>query len=214
MRIWCGIDWAERHHDIALVDDNGKLVAKRRIADDAAGFRTLLTLLADHGAGPDDPVPIAMETSRGLLAAARLGVGYPLYPINPLAVARYRDRYSVSRAKSDAGDAFVLANILRTDPDAHRPLPADTELAKAVRVLARAHQDAVWDRQQIANKIRSLLREYYPSALAAFPDLSVPVAVEVLLLAPTPTAAATLTVPRVRAALRRAGRQRNLDVAT
>lgn len=213
MRIWCGIDWAERHHDIALVDDNGKLVAKRRIADDAAGFRTLLTLLTDHGAGPDHPVPIAMETSRGLLAAALLGAGYPLYPINPLAVARYRDRYSVSRAKSDTGDAFVLANILRTDPGAHRPLPADTELAKAVRVLARAHQDAVWDRQQIANKIRSLLREYYPSALAAFPDLSLPVAVEVLLLAPTPTAAATLTVPRVRAALRRAGRQRNLDVA-
>ena len=107
----------------------------------------------------------------------------------------------------------MLANILRTDPDAHRPLPTDTELAKAVRVLARAHQDAVWDRQQIANKIRSLLREYYPTALAAFPDLSVPVAVEVLLLAPTPSVAATLTVPRVRAALRRAGRQRNLDVA-
>lgn len=82
-----------------------------------------------------------------------------------------------------------------------------------MRVLARAQQDAVWDRQQIANKIRSLLREYYPSALAAFPDLSHPVAVEVLLLAPTPTAAAKLTVPRVRAALRRAGRQRNLDVA-
>ena len=88
MRIWCGIDWAERHHDIALVDDNGKLVAKRRIADDAAGFRALLALLADHGAGPDEPVPIAMETSRGLLAAALLGVGYPLYPINPLALAR------------------------------------------------------------------------------------------------------------------------------
>ena len=143
MRIWCGIDWAERHHDIALVDDNGRLLAKRRIADDAAGFRALLALLADHGAGPDQPVPIAMETSRGLLAAALLGAGYPLCPINPLAVARYRDRYSVSRAKSDAGDAFVLANILRTDPDAHRPLPADTELAQAVRVLARAQQDAV-----------------------------------------------------------------------
>jgi transposase len=213
MRIWCGIDWAERHHDIALVDDEGKLVAKRRITDDAAGFRTLLALLADHGAGPEQPVPIAMETSRGLLAAALLGAGYPLYPINPLAVARYRDRYSVSRAKSDAGDAFVLANILRTDREAHRPLPADSELAAAVRVLARAQQDAVWDRQQIANKLRSLLREYFPTALTAFGDLAQPVAVEVLLLAPTPTTAAKLTVPRIRAALRRAGRQRNLDAA-
>jgi transposase len=171
MRIWCGIDWAERHHDIALVDDNGKLVAKRRIADDAAGFRALLTLLVDHGAGPDEPVPIAMETSRGLLAAALLGAGYPLYPINPLAVARYRDRYSVSRAKSDTGDAVVLANILRTDRAAHRPLPADSELVRAIAVLARAQQDAVWDRTQAHHKLRSLLREYYPGFLAAFGDL-------------------------------------------
>ena len=165
MGIWCGIDWAERHHDVALVDDTGKRVAKLRITDDAAGFGRLLGLLAEHGAGPDAGVPVAMETARGLLAAALIAAGYRLYPINPMAVARYRDRYSVSRAKSDTGDAFVLANILRTDLQAHRPLPSDSDLAKAVRVLARAQQDAVWDRQQIANKLRSLLREYFPVAL-------------------------------------------------
>ena len=121
--IWCGIDWAEHHHDVALVDDVGKLIAKLHIDDDAAGFARLLTLLAEHGAGPETPVPIAMETAHGLLAAALVAAGYRLFPINPMAVARYRDRYSVSRAKSDAGDAFVLANILRTDLDAHRPLP-------------------------------------------------------------------------------------------
>ena len=214
MAIWCGIDWAEHHHDIALVDDLGKLIIKLRIDDDAAGFAALLTLLAEHGAGPDTPVPIAMETAHGLLAAALVGAGYPLFPINPLAVARYRDRYSVSRAKSDAGDAFVLANVLRTDLDAHRPLPADSELAQAVRVLARAQQDAVWDRQQTGNKLRSLLREYYPAALIAFGDLAQPVAIEVLQLAPTPTMAARLTRAGIRAALRRAGRQRNLEATT
>jgi transposase len=213
MGIWCGIDWAERHHDIALVDDAGRLVAKLRIGDDVAGFARLLELLAEHGAGPQAPVPIAMETARGLLAAALVAAGYPLYPINPMAVARYRDRYSVSRAKSDAGDAFVLANILRTDLDAHRPLPADSDLAKAVRVLARAQQDAVWDRQQIGNKLRSLLREYFPAALIAFPELAHPAAIEVLQLAPTPIAAAKLTRASIRAALRRAGRQRNFDAA-
>lgn len=207
MAIWCGIDWAEHHHDIALVDDGGKLITKLHIDDDAAGFARLLTLLAEHGAGPETPVPITIETAHGLLAAA----GYPLFPINPMAVARYRDRYSVSRAKSDAGDAFVLANVLRTDLDAHRPLPGDSELAQAVRVLARAQQDAVWERQQTGNKLRSLLREYYPAALTAFPDLAQPVAIEVLQLAPTPTVAAKLTRARIHAALRRAGRQRNLD---
>jgi Transposase/Transposase IS116/IS110/IS902 family len=119
----------------------------------------------------------------------------------------------VSRAKSDAGDAFVLANILRTDRDAHRPLPADSNQAKAIRVL-RAQQDAIWDRQQIGNKLRSLLREYFPAALAAFPDLAHPDAIEVLQLPPTPAAAAKLTRASIRAALRRAGRQRYFDAAT
>jgi transposase len=159
LRIWCGIDWSERHHDVALVDDEGALVAKRRIPESAAGFRQLLELLAEHGGRSDAPILVAIETAKGLLPVALQAAGYRLFPINPLAVSRYRDRYAVSRAKSDPGDALVLANILRTDLAAHRPLPADSELAGSIRVLARAQQDAVWDRQQAANKLRSLLRE-------------------------------------------------------
>jgi transposase len=212
-RIWCGIDWAEHHHDVALVDDDGNLVAKRRIGDDAAGFAMLLGLLAEHGATSDgeQATPIAIETASGLLPAALLAAGFTVYAINPLAASRYRDRYSVSRAKSDAGDAFVLANILRTDRSAHRPIPNDSELVRAVRVLARAQQDAVWERQQTQNKLRSLLREYYPSALATFADLAAPVAREVLLLAPTPAHAARLRRTSLTAALSRAGRQRGIQ---
>ena len=91
-----------------------------------------------------------------------------VYPVNPMAVARYRDRHSVAGKKSDHGDAVVLANILRTDRHAHRPLPADTELAQAIAVLARAQQDAVWDRTTAHNRLRSHLREYFPGFLAAF----------------------------------------------
>ena len=136
MRVFCGIDWAEAHHDIALVDGEGTLITKRRISDDAAGFAALLTLLAEAGDSADDPVPVAIETSRGLLVACLRATGRSVYAINPMAVSRYRDRYSVSRKKSDAGDALVLANILRTDMAAHRPLPADSELAQAIAVLA------------------------------------------------------------------------------
>jgi hypothetical protein len=101
LRIWCGIDWSERHHDVALVDDDGVLIAKRRIPDSAAGFRQLLELLAEHSERSDAPIPVAIETAKGLLPAALRAAGYQLFPINPLAVARYRDRYAVSRAKSD-----------------------------------------------------------------------------------------------------------------
>lgn len=146
--MWRGIDWAPRHHDIVLVDQDGRLLAKRRITDDPAGFRVLLELLAEHAEHAEVPIPVAIETSQGLIPAALRAAGYQLFAINPLAVSRHRDRYSVSRAKSDPGDALVLANILRTDPDAHRPVPNDSELALAIRVLARGQQDAVWDRQQ------------------------------------------------------------------
>ena len=211
MRIWCGIDWSERHHDVALVDDDGVLVAKRRIAEGAAGFRQLLELLAEHAQRSDAPIPVAIETAKGLLPAALRAAGYRLFAINPLAVSRYRDRHVVSRAKSDPGDALVLANILRTDLAAHRPVPDDSDLAASIRVLARAQQDAVWDRQQIANKLRSLLREYYPTLLTTFEDLTSADARATLGLAPTPAAAKRLRRASLRAALIRAGRRRNID---
>jgi transposase len=215
LEVFCGIDWAEAHHDVALVDGEGILIAKRRISDDATGFAALLTLLADAGDSADDPIPVAIETSRGLLVACLRATGRRAYAINPMAVSRYRDRYSVSRKKSDAGDALVLANILRTDMAAHRPLPADSELAQAIAVLARAQQDAVWERTCAHNKLRSLLREYYPALLEAFTDkrggLLRPEARALLAAAPTPRAAATLTTTQLAALLRRAGRQRGID---
>ena len=143
MDVYCGIDWAEDHHDIAVVDRDGKLVARRRISDDPAGLAGLLDLLAEHGDSADDPVPVAIETPRGLLVACLRATGRPVYPVNPMAVARYRDRHSVTGKKSDHGDSVVLANVLRTDMGMHRPLAADSELAQAIAVLARAQQDAV-----------------------------------------------------------------------
>jgi transposase len=212
MDVYCGIDWAEDHHDIALVDQAGQLLARRRISDDAAGLAQLLDLLAGHGDTAEDPVPVAIETPRGLLVACLRATGRPVYPINPMAVARYRDRHSVAGKKSDHGDSFVLANVLRTDLHAHRPLPADSELAQAIAVLARAQQDAVWDRTQAHNRLRSHLREYYPAYLAAFAPLkggiTRPEARAVLAAAPTPADAAKLTLTQLRAALKKAGRTR------
>jgi transposase len=215
MDVFCGIDWAEDHHDIAVVNRDGQLLARRRISDDAAGLAQLLDLLTGHGDTSEDPITVAIETPRGLLTACLRATGRPVYPINPKAVARYRDRHSMAGRKSDHGDAVVLANILRTDAHAHRPLPADTELAQAIAVLARAQQDAVWDRTTAHNKLRSHLREYYPAFLAAFAaargGILRPEARTILATAPTPATAAKLTVAQLRTLLKKAGRSRGIE---
>jgi transposase len=215
LAITCGIDWAENHHDVALVDQAGKLVAKRRISDDAEGYRRLLDLLIEAGDTAEDPIPVAVETARGLLISCLRTTGRKVYSINPLAVARYRERHRVARAKSDHADAMALANILRTDADVHRSLPADSELVQAIAVLARAQQDAVWSRGQLSNQLRSHLKQYFPAALAAFQVRGIGLdsreARAVLAAAPDPTTAAKLTLTRLQSVLRKSGRQRNID---
>nr|BFE31315.1 hypothetical protein GCM10010200_035660 [Actinomadura rugatobispora] len=139
-----------------------------------------------------------------------------MFAINPYAVSRYRDRHGASGKKSDAQDALTLANILRTDMAAHRPLPADSEPAQAITVLARTQQDAVWDRLQLGRRIRSLLHDYYAAALETFAHLRNGGVTEaearvILTLAPTPARAAALTRAQLRAALKRAGRACHIE---
>ncbi|GAB3976644.1 hypothetical protein GCM10029978_064070 [Actinoallomurus acanthiterrae] len=215
MKITCGIDWNDKHHDVALVDADGDLLARRRISDDLAGWRTLLELFADYGDKPEALIPVALETSRSLLAACLRATGRKVYAINPLAAARYRERHAVARPKIDHADALTLANILRVDTAHHRPLPDDSELVQAIAVLARAQQEATWNRQQLADQLRSLLREYFPAALKAFQVKNIGLtsreARAVLQAAPTPAAAARLTKARLQSLLRYAGRQRNIE---
>ncbi|SDC56807.1 IS110 family transposase [Rhodococcus tukisamuensis] len=217
---YCGIDWADDHHDIAVIDDTGTVLAKERVRNDADGFARQLEILADAGDSPEDPIPIAIaiETDRGLWVAALRATDRVVYAINPLSASRYRSQRTVSGAKSDAADAVMLANILRLDADSHRQIPDDTDLARAIKVFARAQQDAVWARTALGNQIRSLLKDYFPTALTAFDGLSGggitrADARAVLIAAPTPDAAAKLTLVRLRALLRKAGRQRNVDAA-
>jgi len=222
MAVFCGIDWAEGHHDIALIDGDGKLIAKRRIQETLDGFAELTAMLAEAGDSDEAPIPVAIETPRGLLVAAMRVTGRPIYPINPLAVARYRGRTSVSGKKSDHVDAMALANILRTDAHLHRMLPDDSALARSVTVLARGYQDAVWRRTKLVQELRARLLEYYPGFLAAFGSgsgsgsglsttgLAGADARAVLAIAPSPAEGAAVSKARVETALRRGGRQRRI----
>ena len=210
MELYVGDDWAETHHDVHLMTAAGEALATRRVPEGLDGLAALHALIAAHATTPA-AVVIGSETDRGLWVAALRAAGYQVYAINPRAVARYRERHHVGGAKSDAGDAKVLADLVRTDRHNHRPVAGDSEAVAAVRILARTQQQLIWDRTRLTNRLRSGLRDYFPAALAAFPDLAHGDAVGVLARAPDPQAAAHLTLPQLRAALRRGGRQRHLD---
>jgi hypothetical protein len=155
---------------------------------------------------------VGIEIDKGLVVWSLLAAGYEVYAINPMASARYRDRHATSGAKSDPGDAKVLADLVRTDRHNHRPIAGDSDLVEGVKVLARAHQNAIWSRQRQINALRSALREYYPGALAAFgTDLASTDALAVLSVAPTPELGRALSRSKIASALRRGGRQRNIE---
>ena len=148
--IFVGDDWAEDHHDVYVMDEDGPRLASRRLPEGLAGIRGLHELVAAHVEEPEQVV-IGIETDRGLWVAALGAAGYQVYAINPLAVARYRDRHHVSGAKSDAGDAKLLADLVRTDRHNHRPLAGDSPEVEAIKVLARAHQNLIWTRTRHTN---------------------------------------------------------------
>lgn len=209
--IFAGVDWAEAHHDVCVMSEDGTVLEQRRVSHSVAGIGELHALIAAHAAD-GEPVAAGIEVDRGLVVTALLAAGYQVYAVNPMASARYRDRHATSGAKSDRGDAKVLADLVRTDRHNHRQVAGDSDLSDAVRVLARAHQSAVWSRQRQVNALRSALREYYPAALAAFgTDLAASDAVAVLALAPVPAAGRALSRSKITSALRRAGRQRNTE---
>lgn len=207
-----GDDWAEDHHDIELQSQDGTVLARRRLPEGVAGIRRLHELIGEHSGGQQitPRVVVGIETDRGPWVQALLAAGYEVFAINPMSVARYRERHSISGAKSDPGDAHVLADLVRTDAHRHRPIAADSELAEAIKVLARSHQSICWMRGQQANTLRSTLREFYPSALEAFEELTSRDALAILTLAPTPAQGRRLTHARIETALRRAGRRRYL----
>jgi transposase len=217
--LFVGDDWAEDHHDVELVDDQGVVLVRRRLPEGIEGISALHGLIAAHlpdeepGLNPGPPqaeAKVGIETDRGPWVAALVAAGYEVFAINPMSVTRYRERHSTSGAKSDTADAHLLAEIVRLDRAHHRPLAGDTEEAEAIKLVARTHQSLIWDRTRQLLRLRSALRDFFPAALQAFPHLDAPEALEMLGKAPDPDRAARPTRGQITAALRRANR-RNLD---
>ncbi|WP_204034024.1 IS110 family transposase [Sinosporangium siamense] len=215
MRLFVGDDWAEDHHDVEVMDGNGRRLANARLPEGAAGMARLHALVGE-AAGDDDEVEvlIGIETDRGPWVRALVAAGYAVFAVNPLQAARFRDRLGVSGAKSDAGDAHVLADMVRTHAHELRPVAGDSPQAEAVKVVTRTHKTLIWERTRHTQRLRHALRDYFPAALAAFGDLDATDALTLLAKAPTPRAAARLTLAQISAALKKARRRNVQDKAS
>jgi hypothetical protein len=211
VRLFIGDDWAEDHHDVEVMDEAGKVLARGRLPEGIAGMARLHALvgglLGEEAEADGSEVLAGIETGHGPWVTALAAAGYRVFPVNPLQSARFRARHQVSGAKSDAGDAHVLADMVRTDSHQLREAAGDSPEAAGVKVLARTHKTLIWERTRETQRLRYQLREYFPAALEAFTDLDAPDTLELLGRAPDPGRARKLTRAQVSAAMKRAGRR-------
>jgi hypothetical protein len=209
MRVFVGDDWAEDHHDVEVMDERGKVLARGRLPEGVAGMARLHELIGRHlGPGAEDAeVVIGIETDRGPWVAALVAAGYTVFAVNPLQASRYRERHGVSGAKSDKGDSHMLTDMVRTDSHQLRAVAGDSAEANGIKVVARTHKTLIWERTRQVQRLRQNLLDYFPAAIAAFADLDAPDALELLAKAPDPARAAKLTRAQVSAVLKRARRR-------
>jgi transposase len=208
--LFVGDDWAEDHHDVEVQDEHGRALRAARLAEGVDGMARFHDLIAKFLPDSADPsqVLVCIEVDRGPWVRALIAAGYQVYGVNPKQSARHRELMSLSGAKSDKADAHTLADMVRTRRHQLREVAADSDLGEAVKVVARAHQTLIWERTRHTLRLRSALRDYFPAALEAYKVLTLTGAdaLELLAKAPTPAAAAKLTLAQISAALKKARR--------
>jgi transposase len=214
--LFVGDDWAEGHHDLQVEDDQGRVLARRRVDEGIAGMVRFHELVAEFLGDEDGPaqVVVGIETDRGPWVQALIAAGYQVFAVNPKLAARHRELVSLSGAKDDKTDAHTLADMVRTRRHQLRPLEPDSQVAAGVKVLARAHQGLIQERTRHMLRMRSALREYFPAALSAYQQGTLTLTgsdvLALLTKAPTPAEAARLTIAQITAALKTAGRRGDL----
>lgn len=187
---FCGIDWASEKHDVCVVDPAGQIRTRFPITHTAEGLAELIAQLERFG--PRAQLPIAIERPSGLLVDTLVEAGFPVVPIHPNALKATRPRYSAAQGKADPGDAYILADVLRTDGHRFRVLRAPSDQTRALRAAVRTRDDLVATRVQLANQLRSLVESFWPGAAAIFADIDSLITLAFLDSFPTPRSAARL----------------------
>jgi transposase len=190
-----GLDWGGAGHAACVVDERGAVALSLGIRHDAAGLAELRKRLSKLA--PAGEIPIAIERPTGLIVDALVAAGHPVVPIHPNVVKACRPRYRAAGGKSDPGDAFMLADILRTDGHRFRPLAPSSDEIRGLRALVRGRDDLVAQRVALANQLRSLLEGFWPGAAAIFAAIDSPIALAFVGRYPTPDSAARLGEKRL-----------------
>jgi transposase len=195
MTFFVGLDWAAREHAVCVVDDRGAVAARFPAAHTAAGLAELCARL--RKIGPPSELRVSIERPSGLLVDTLVEAGFVVVPIHPNAVKASRPRYSAAQGKNDPGDAYLLADLLRTDGHRFRALVPLSDEIKALRGVVRLRDDLVGQRVALANQLRSLLEGFWPGAAAIFAAVDSPIALDFLEHYSTPQAAAALGPKRM-----------------
>ena len=195
MPFYAGLDWGVAAHAVCVLDERGQVLARIDVGHDAAGLDAMFARL--RRIAPAAELPIAIERPSGLIVDALVRAGHPVVPIHPNVVKACRPRYGAASGKSDPGDAFMLADILRTDGHRFRPLVPISDDIRALRALVRGRDDLVAQRVALANQLRSLLESFWPGAAAIFADIASPIALAFVGRYPTPDSASRLGEKRL-----------------
>lgn len=201
MAYFVGLDWASQEHAVCVVDGEGVTVAQFAVAHSAPGMTELGTKLRKVAAPAE--LRVAIERPTGLVVDTLVEKGFVVVPIHPNVVKASRPRYSAAQGKTDLGDAYLLADLLRTDGHRFRALAPLSDETKALRGLVRVRDDLVGQRVALANQLRCLLEQFWPGATVIFADIDSPIALEFVDRYPTPQSAAGLSEKRMAAFLAR-----------
>jgi len=201
MRYFVGLDWGSTAHAACVIDDEGAIVAQLEVQHTAEGLRQLLAQLARIA--PPQQLPVAIERPSGLVVDTLVDAGHPVVPVHPNQLKACRPRYRAAGGKSDPGDAYILADVLRTDGHRFRPLRPLSDETRALRALVRCRDDLVAERVALANQLRSLLESFWPGTAVLFANIDSPIALAFLERYPTPGRAQSLGPKRLAAFLAR-----------
>jgi transposase len=201
MRYFVGLDWASREHAVCVVDEQGKVVERFAVQHTAAGMAELAARLCKRA--PAAELRIAIERPSGLIVDTLVEAGFVVVPVHPNAVKATRPRYSAAQGKTDLGDAYLLADVLRTDGHRFRTLHPLSDETRALRALVRLRDDLVAQRVALANQLRNLLEQFWPGAAVIFADVDSPIGLDFLDRYPTPASAAALGEKRMAAFMAR-----------
>ena len=203
MAVYVGLDWASAQHAVCRIDASGAVLDRFQATHSAEGLEQLMQRLRKDTRG--EPVRIAVERPSGLLIDTLVEAGFEVVPIHPNVVKSSRSRYRTSQAKDDRSDAYLLADLLRTDGHRFRPLLPLSDEIKALRSAVRGRDDLVAQRVALANQLRALLESFWAGAAAIFADIDSPIALAFLERYPTPRSTERLGEKRLVAFLAQHG---------